>query len=190
MGRTRDNMKQPEISGGTLEFCLDDFASSSIPLIFFHTRWIGYQILVNFLADTYELNICEKWGRCRADQVNSVRSSLEGALALNPNMLLAKSLTSCLAYPNNPLLAFCSWRLVWDMMKCTKWLFRIVSGHKNFKAGDKNKVFSHYKVVLHLHRHSKKIKDNFNSCGRHLFLFFFDNSGGVVLQALKGRIYI
>lgn len=32
----------------------------------------------------------------------------EGAnKALNPNMLLAKSLTSCLAYPNNLLLAFC-----------------------------------------------------------------------------------
>lgn len=107
-------------------------------------------------------------------------------------MLLAKSLTSCLAYPNNPLLALCGLRLVCDMMKYTEWLLQIVSGHKNFKAGDKIKVFSCYKVVLHLHRHSKKLKDNFNSCGRHLFCFFFFcyNSGGVVLQALKGRIHI
>lgn len=46
---------------------------------------------------------------CKAELVNCVRSSLEGATkALNPNMLLAKPLTSCLAYPNNPLLAFCN----------------------------------------------------------------------------------
>lgn len=44
-----------------------------------------------------------------AELIKTVRSSLEGAAkALNPNMLLAKPLTSCLAYPNNPLLAFCN----------------------------------------------------------------------------------